>query len=816
MDQIKKSQKLYNIQWYKKGAASAQDYLISILKENEILLHRHTAKGERLWGITSKENLLKIVSKNRGLYEVQITDRKRKLNFDIDVDRSIHKDVLPNVLLEQCKTKLIKEFPGATLQISGSITDAKISYHIIISNWHADNLDDILCLKEFTTANSNLFFDNKVYTSNRNMKLVNQSKPDGRVQQYISGDQDLSKHFITCFFEPESININTSNVFKATVAKPTNKFNLLEIPQLQMIAPLEFDYHNSTFQQKLNIIPLYQRGHDLTLSHLNIRKILIWAKQVGISFEEFWSWCQQKDDSKDRLDKWYDIWVDCDFNIGTSAIEAILKRFYPKITQNKATIKFRHNFELQTDKIVEGSYLDSNFVNPNIKYSLLISPMGSNKTGTIVSSLQNQRVLWITPRITLSENTLQRLREEGLEFSNYRDFNMKAKKEGKLEESDNVICSIQSLHYLKKQYSVIVIDEIETVLNTFSDSASTHGTNCVLNWMYFKEFLKKSKRVFLMDAFTTKLTTDLIKNLEPNSTIELINTSVPASPRYFEQYDSFNDWVYNIIQSLKRGKKLFIFTPFKEGKKGVETLSQLLIKTFKWTDNQEIISYHSGKTKQKKELYDCETIWGQAHTKCVITNSCITVGVNFNTKDVFDEIHCFYSPMISARDFIQSLYRVRHPVSKMMYIYMEENAYFQEYIPNTHQKPNCDVFKGLIKNLDIEQDANRNRLDTLYMFCEKANIKFCLIKPEKTTAENRKEIQRLLNENSLTFNYNSIKDITYEEMDWIGQNLNSNIDTLDMRLQFDKYHFKTLFKPDKMKEAAYFWDCKKKLHFTFH
>ena len=82
----------------------------------------------------------------------------------------------------------------------------------------------------------------------------------------------------------------------------------------------ENDYGDSAFQQKLNIIRLYQRGHDLTLSHLNMRKILICAKQVGISFEEFWSWCLQKDDSKDRLDKWYDIWVACDFNIGTIAI----------------------------------------------------------------------------------------------------------------------------------------------------------------------------------------------------------------------------------------------------------------------------------------------------------------------------------------------------------------------------------------------------------------------------------------------------------------------------------------------------------------
>lgn len=810
MEQIKKSQKLYNIQWYKKGTGSAQDYLISILKDDEILLHRHTEKEGRQWGITTPENLFKITQKNRGLYEVIITDRKRKLYFDIDVSRSIHKDILPNVLLKQCRTKLIEEFPGAILQVSGSVTTLKISYHIIISNWYADTLEDILCLKEFTTSNSNLFFDNKVYTSNRNMKLINQSKPDGRVQSFIEGDTSNSKHFITCFFEPNSININTSNVYKTTVAKPTNQFNLLEIPQLQMITPLNFDYHNSTFLEKLNIIPLYNRGNSLCLSHGNIRKILIWAKQVGISFEEFWTWNKQKDNDKDRLDKWYDIWTDCDFNIGTSAIEAILKRFYPKITQNMATIKFTHNFELPVDKIIEGSYLHPDCINPNTKYSLLISPMGSNKTGTIINSLKGQRVLWITPRITLSENTLQRLKDEDLEFNNYRDFSTKDKKEGKLENGSNVICSIQSLHYLKKQYSVIVIDEIETVLNTFSSSASTHGKNCIINWMYFKDFLLKAKNVFLMDAFTTKLTTDLVKALEPKASIEFINTSNPPEPRYFEQQETFNDWVFNIIESIKQGKKLFIFTPFKDGLKGVETLSQLLIKTFKWTDNQQIISYHSGKTKEKKKLSDCENIWGNPEVKCIVTNSCITVGVNFNRKNVFDEIHCFFSPVISARDFIQSLYRVRHPKSKTMSIYMESTAFFKEYIQNVVDKPNCDIFKQMSKNLDIEEDANRNKLDTLYLICQKANIKFILIRPEQTTEENRKEIQKLLNQNSLTFNFDSIKDISEDEMIQIGEILNSNLDTIDLRLQFDKYHFKKLFKKEQMKEAAYFWNTGKK------
>lgn len=810
MEQIRESSELYNIKWYKKGKESAQDYLIEIIKDDELLIHKHTLKGGREWGITTPDNLLRITKKNRGLYEVILTDRKRKVYFDIDVDREEHKEVDSDELFKRCKNCILEAFPRAVLEVSGSVTDEKISYHIILSNWYADNLVDSLCLKDFCMVNADCFFDSKVYTSNRNMKLVNQSKSDGRIQEIIIGEI-ISKHFITCFFEKDSTNITESVVFKRAVELVSkSEFNLLEIPQLNMISPLDFDYYNSTFQERLNIIPLYPRNHDLCLSHNNIRKILIWSKQVGLLFEEFWLWNKQKEDTKERAKRYSELWKDCDYNIGASAIEAILKRFYPKITQNKSTIKFRHNFEIEIDKIIEGSYLDSQCINPNKKYSLLVSPMGSNKTGSIVQSLFGKRVLWITPRITLSENTLQRLSEKGLNFANYRDFDLKEKQQGKLETVGNVICSIQSLHYLKKDYDIIVIDEIETVLNTFSGDAVTHGSNCTINWMFFKEFLKNAKKVFMMDAFTTKLTINLINNLEQKPNIETINTSIQPVQRYFEQYDCFDDWMFNIIKSLGEGKKLFIFTPFRNGKKGVETIQKVLMKKFDWTNNKQIISYHSGKTKEKKELYNCEAVWDDNELKCVLTNSCITVGVNFNKENVFDEIHCFYSPIISARDFIQSLYRIRHPKSKMMSIYMEDKCFFPEYLPSSNEKPGCKIYYQLQKDLDIEIDANRNKLETLYLMCEKANIRFNLISPEKTSAENRREIHRLLKENSLTVKFDDIKDINTDEMNIIGQIINSNQDTIEIRLQFDKYWFKDHFKSGCMKEAASFWNCNKK------
>ena len=44
-------------------------------------------------------------------------------------------------------------------------------------------------------------------------------------------------------------------------------------------------------------------------------------------------------------------------------------------------------------------------------------------------SISSITITEYTPRITLSENTLQRLKDEDLEFSNYRDFSTKEIKE---------------------------------------------------------------------------------------------------------------------------------------------------------------------------------------------------------------------------------------------------------------------------------------------------------------------------------------------------------------------------------------------------
>jgi len=67
------------------------------------------------------------------------------------------------------------------MAISGSETDTKHSYHITLTNYVFKNEQERKQFKLF--VNNVLYieddgFDTKVYTKNRNMKCVNQSKPE--------------------------------------------------------------------------------------------------------------------------------------------------------------------------------------------------------------------------------------------------------------------------------------------------------------------------------------------------------------------------------------------------------------------------------------------------------------------------------------------------------------------------------------------------------------------------------------------------------------------------------------------------------------
>ena len=136
-----------------------------------------------------------------------------------------------------------------------------------------------------------------------------------------------------------------------------------------------------------------------------------------------------------------------------------------------------------------------------------------------------------------------------------RDFRTSKCKNNKLEKSemykvDKLLICLNSLHYLKeKDYDCIVIDEIKSFLNQwFNNDTVKKKREC---WHIFLRLLKKAKRIIFLDAFTSKITYDFIRELgEINNTI-VYERPQETSNINVELLENVKILQYQIVQSLK-------------------------------------------------------------------------------------------------------------------------------------------------------------------------------------------------------------------------------------------------------------------------
>lgn len=846
-----------------KQPGGAQDYVIDNLKPGEYPIHSYTQKFGKLWGALKFDDINRLLKSNHGLYEILQPFLKRKVYFDIDKTTRT---------LQEVKDIILKQFPNARLQISGR----EGSWHIILSNYYADNLEKMDNVKRFTMMHVDDGFDKAVYTKNRNMKCINQKKLDKKVnnviikqplQLYVEGSKTLSKHLILHDFDEDAINVDTVEFDfpdegddKVITKHKAVPLDILSIPQQDLPLPQEFDWLTATPLDKLAILPCPPRDTPGAHDHQVCWQVMLWCKSVGIQYDQFWQWCRRKDPSVARYKKYLDAWKG-NYMVSPKLVDVMLQRYFPSIRESPSTMKFRKQFDLTGRVLVDGidgKYLDQSHIKPpvrrgttraksaldkfivpteplqkGVEHSLLDGPMGINKTGAAIDYLlrhmkPGDRALWLTPRITLANNTLYRLADAKINVVNYKDLTTAEKiaKEGPMENADFVICSIQSLHYLTKRFDYIIIDECETVFYTFADNAVTHKKNLIRNWQFLLWFVSSAKKVIYMDAFMTNLTLNFVKGMirlsdtHLNNHYEVVKTKAEATPRVFVEMATFDNWMTYILDHLANGKKLYIFTPFKGGKQGVEWITDRITKFFGWKENENVMSYYAEKEEEKKKLSDVEKLWGNEKVRCVVTNSTISVGVNFNEKDVFDNVFAHYSPMIPVRDFLQSIYRVRHPKSNTMMLLRSKYHGFGHDKLHISNHPDCDIYRQLRTDIDIEQLAykNVNKWQTFHMMCEYANITIYPMNIDVAVTENKVYLDHLAEEVDLLFNYKRIKDITnHQEFEDKLFKSYSNTATLDDRLEIQKYMFRRMF-PDNADEEEMItvWNKKKDFVDSIH
>ena len=449
--------KYLKIEWLKNitKECGAMQYCIDNIKDDKknVIWHNSEKYGN-MWTNVNDKDLLRLTEKDNGIYEV-IYKYPHKVYFDIDADNKDY-DILKKI------TPKIKElFKDADICISGSKSKIRQSYHITLNNYLIKNDEDrqkIKALVKYLRESFDDSFDDKVYSNNRNMKCINQSKGDNRTQE-IKLNQKEKKHFINAFIDSDKcltiplFNDEVKLEIEIDKAK-NNKLELGAIPKLTLKEPDNFDINDFKPIEALYILPL-----DKNFNHDYTQYIARYCFYNEITFEEFYKWYKNKNESIDAYNKWKNNWNNLSKfpKVELYQIKILLIKYYPKLYNKSHYNKFESLFDIgNTIKVDE---LTQDIFNTNERIIAINANMGKGKTyQTSKYLMDKENFIWITPNISLAQNTKKRLNDDNIKVSYYSDVETNERyKKKKL-----MIC-LNSLQSANDKYKIVIIDEIETV-----------------------------------------------------------------------------------------------------------------------------------------------------------------------------------------------------------------------------------------------------------------------------------------------------------------------------------------------------------------
>lgn len=828
-----KTLNIWNLKWKKYGKV-AIDSVIENKQKNETVITVNSKKYPFLYTSCTPEKLNDLIKADRGLYEYLLPDNKKKVFFDID---SYEKDTLEDV-----KKAILDTFKNARLQISGSTNGGKISYHIALSNYYIQGKDSLYKMKLWIREHPNINIDDKVYKKGM-MKCINQSKPLSRkepvkrVQAYVEGDKDTRKHLITCFFDDDAIDADKllPPIPETEIKmRKYKKLDLCEIPQMELKKPENVDVNKATAKELLTIIPNYKRNTKGSLSHSMTWTIANYCYFNDVDFNTFWSWCQLKDNDNSRKTKWYNNHWNGSLTkvneIKKSSIIKILQRFYPDIETPDELYHFKQYHNINPTVKVKNSYLNHNDFTKN-KYQLVKIGMGGNKTGATIdylSSATYPNFCWITPRRSLAKDTQTRILESNLDVTHYAEVGQSAnEKAEEMPEQLRLIIQCESLHYLDDTtYKTIVLDEVESILNCWL-SYETHGPNLKANWNTFINLLKSADRVIMLDAFLSKKTTNLIDCIEEKAQYDIIDreegnknnnktltiikdNEIDISKGKVKNTKKLEKWIYKIVKDLKADKKLFVFYPFKRGNNQYLSMVQLRDKIVKLAglDTDNSVVYHGDiADKEFDKLKQVNDIW--KNKRLVISNTCITVGVNFSLDNTFHKVYMAWAPFVKSRDFIQVSARVRNLIdNKIVCVKLSSRLpKITDHLKHDLYRE-CETYKQLYDDVILEERA-KTTFKAFKVLCRLAGYRITKI---KRCADVPQKIQKELNKVSddCYFKWDNITDIDDVVYEQHLLKIWSSEATLEQKLAVQKYKFREIFKECvPVEELKKFWNDKK-------
>jgi len=608
------------IKWFKQPGTQAR--MIAARTKEEFIL-KQTLYGP--WAIVGLQQYVNTHKTDQYLQDVIDEKKTSKLYFDIDVavnlDNQLQADELGTEHMRKAIALVENTFANARCFCTADFTKEKFSIHIIVPNYTA-TLTGRKAVKTlvYTEAYQDLFFDANPYDRNDVMKGPNQSKGDGRTHEMVPNaypdSLQLEKYLILCGFDESVIDVlsvlpdpepKIDSKGKTKVSKLLDFGNL---PSLKCQYPeTSPPWENCTSLQKLQLIPCCKFGEivdgkNAHLTHETTVRLLWWARSTGITWDDFWSWARQKNDTfayhQKQLREWNakTFYTVTDVSIYQLAHEA----YGEKIVKSSIEEQMKKHFEIApTHWLKDRRYLKSSDISNDAKFSILGVGCGGNKTGAsldfikqIIASNPGLKVLWLVPRIALASDTIVRANALDITLRVYTEVRTKP------EFTNMTLWSVQSLHKLEgHKFDIVVLEEVETLFKSFDGDCTTHNSNLMQNWELLKLFCANARKVIALDAYITRPSFDFFTSLKgSNERVEIIDSVIKA-PELCLKYEAGDKYgcatlIGSLMIKLRKGKKVFIYVPYKTKNKVMSTswLVDVASKHFGWKRGTQRSQYY--------------------------------------------------------------------------------------------------------------------------------------------------------------------------------------------------------------------------------
>lgn len=827
-----------------KGASGAQAHALSTGGPDDVFLYMRRRGSSSsytpdAWGHVSLETLLeRVMQGNYNAHEMVPENRRRKFYMEYDI---LEPDVtLPDdhhqARFRELQAKAVADAesvcgPGIAV-LSGSWGhyqgQIKYSVHVVRPDRYLLNHQATLPMRVIVAS---LGADTNVYGKNQKFKLPNQSKPgDRRIQYIISGRPE--QHVLTAAFDegatelklevPDSavqhvVRTRTSELVRSKGARKT-------VPLQAWPDPVDFPADWAMSSPPLETLNLIRHKPDpphRIPRNVRYGVIMGWARHRGIAFEDFMDWAfKGKEDTAERRTRYaadWNAWAS-KRPVPDKSVLLILKTLYPDVCFDNQNVRLHNQrHDIKTTRVAKGDrhqltleetlsgrqqlFLGERDFGDERAVCFHVG-MGRGKTTQIRNVMRRkQRALCLTTRVTLSDDIYGNCkREGGTELKHYKkDFPTAASKQH-MGEANQLICQLESVHYLAgtKPYDVVFVDEMELLLIQATSSDTIKDMR--LTWETLKCLLRTAKYVRCYDGFMGRKTTEFLEGLgievavvrmpdhnRPNGRVFHVR-SIPkdCSPTGFMQR-----WATEIGLEVAAGKNVMVYHHFINSTCWLtqKEVMKIICDVGGIDMERDTLMINRRSPKTDKEADEVlSNINAHFQKRVVMTNSRITAGVDFTVR-WFHKLYMASPAFQNPRECIQWLSRARNLVDNEVHVVR---------LPGKKPAPvpdligDCPVYKHLVAAINTE--LQNNAREVLEAYAVEAGYK--LDKPASKFSDDvvaAAENIEILPDLGLTFD--NIPIIESGQAAVIQRRMAGLRSTFDEKVQLEKHLFTKRFKP---------------------